>query len=163
MERGFLYDILPFHRRKPYGHLTRGNTHPQTSARSAGRAYTVNMINTRRIRILLADDDPALRSALSLLLETRLHASIVAESYSMENLLDSLKRHHPDIVILDWDLPGKPKIDRIAFLHRAYPALKVVVIGSQPELAEQSLALHADAYISKSEPPEQMVEMLQAM
>ncbi len=130
---------------------------------AAARAYSVDMMNPRKIRILLADDDPALRSALSLLLETRLHASIVAESYNMENLLDSLKRHRPDIVILDMDLPGKPKADRITFLHRAYPALKVVVIGPQPELATHSLALHADAYISKSEPPEQMVEMLQAI
>ncbi len=121
------------------------------------------MMTSRRIRILLADDDPALRSALTLLLETRLHANVVAESQSMETLLDSLKHHRPDIVILDWELPGKPKLDRIAFLHKHYPALKVVVIGSQPETAEQSLALHADAYISKSEPPEQMVEMLQAM
>lgn len=115
------------------------------------------------MRILLADDDPSLRSALSLLLETRLHASIIAESYNMESLLDALRRHRPDVLILDCDLPGKPKADRIAFLHRAYPALKVVMIGSHPELARQSLALHADAYISKTEPPEQMVAMLQTI
>ncbi len=145
------------------GHLTRVKTHPQASAKPAARGYSVAMMNTRKIRILLADDDPALRSALALLLETRLHARIVAESYSMENLMDNLKRHYPDIVILDWDLPGRPATDRIAFLHRNFPSLKVVVIGSQPEMAEQSLSLHADAYISKSEPPEQMVEMLQAI
>jgi two-component system, NarL family, response regulator DesR len=104
-----------------------------------------------------------LRSALALLLETRLNASIVGESYNMENLLNDLKRYRPDIVILDWELPGTPKNDRIAYLHKFYPALKVVIIGTQPEMAEQSLALHADAYISKSEPPEQMVEMLQTI
>ena len=131
--------------------------------KAAARAYSVVKMNTKKIRILLADDDPALRSALALLLETRLNASIVAELYNMENLLGDLKRHRPDIVILDWELPGNPKKDRIAYLHKFYPALKVVVIGSQPEMAEQSLALHADAYISKSEPPEQMVEMLQAI
>ncbi len=120
-------------------------------------------MNTKLIRILLADDDPALRSALALLLETRLHARIVGESYSMDHLLGDIRRHRPDIVILDSDLPGSPLKDRIAYLHKTYPALKVVLIGPQPEPSGISRALQVDAYISKSEPPEQMVEMLQAI
>jgi DNA-binding NarL/FixJ family response regulator len=147
----------------PYGHLTRRKTHLETSVKATCRAYSEDMTNTKKIRILLADDDPALGSALALLLETRLDASIVGESNNMENLLDDLKRYRPDIIILDRDLPGTPQKDRIAYLHKFYPALKVVIIGSQPEMAEQSLALDADAYISKSEPPEQMVEILQAI
>ncbi len=129
----------------------------------AAEAYTVDMKKSRKIRILLADDNSALRSALALLLETRLNASIVGESYSMENLLANLPVSRPDIVILDWELPGTPKDNRIDFLHKIYPDLKVVVIGSQPEIVQQSLAVHADAYISKSEPPEQMVQVLQAI
>ena len=120
-------------------------------------------MKTKKVRILLADDNPALRSALTLLLETRLNARIVGESYSMENLLVSLQSKQPDIVILDWELPGAPKTDRIAILHQAYPSVKIVVIGSQPESAQPFLSVHADAYISRSEPPEQMVQVLQAI
>ena len=117
-------------------------------------------MKTKKIRILLADDNPALRSALALLLETRLNVRIVGESYSMEDLLANLPLKQPDIVILDWDLPGASKTDRIAVLHKAYPSLKVVITSSQPEIAQQALAVHADAYVSKSEPPEQMVRVL---
>lgn len=120
-------------------------------------------MNRKPLRILLADDDPALRSALALLLETRLNASVVGESLSMENLLKDIQRCHPDIVILDWDLPGLPGKDRIATLHRLHPALKVVIIGTQPGTSIQFHGFHADAYISKSEPPEQMVRILQAV
>jgi two-component system response regulator DesR len=120
-------------------------------------------MKTKPIRILLADDDPALLSALALLLETRLNASVVAESPTMESVLENLKRHEIDIVILDWELPGVPKKYRISYLHKMYPALKVVVIGTQPVMSRHSLSLQADAYISKSEPPEQMVAMLQAI
>ncbi len=94
------------------------------------------MKKSRKIRILLADDNSALRSALALLLETRLNANIVGESYSMENLLANLPVSRPDIVILDWELPGTPKDNRIDFLHKIYPDLKVVVIGSQPEIVQ---------------------------
>ena len=120
-------------------------------------------MKTKKIRILLADDNPAIRSALTLLLETRLNAHIIGESYSMEDLLANLPLKQPDIVILDWELPGAPKMDRIAVLHKAYPSLKVVITSSQPEIAQQALAVHADAYVSKSEPPEQMVQVLQAI
>jgi len=120
-------------------------------------------MNTKIIRILLADDDPALRSALALLLETRLNANIVGESTSMETLLSDLQVCQPDVVILDWELPGAPKRDRIKFIHEIDPKLKVVVIGSQPEVTGLSAVLHADAYISKSEPPERMVNALLAI
>jgi DNA-binding NarL/FixJ family response regulator len=121
------------------------------------------MKKLNKVRILLADDNPALRSALALLLETRLNVSIVGESTSMERLLAELPVIKPDIIILDLELPGMPKENRVAFLHKTYPAIKVVVIGSQPENVQQSPAMHADAYISNSEPPEQMVQALQAI
>jgi DNA-binding NarL/FixJ family response regulator len=114
----------------------------------------------KTIRILLADDNPALRSALTLLLETRLNARIVGEAYSMDDLLSNVALTHPDIVILDWELPGAPKWDRVAALHEAVPALKVVITSSRPEVAQKALAAQADAYISKSEPPEQMMQVL---
>jgi DNA-binding NarL/FixJ family response regulator len=124
------------------------------------RAYTEVVMNLKKLRILLADDDPALCSALALLLETRLNAGVVGQSSSMEYVLHDIRRLQPDIIILDSELPGLPRRDRIATLHRMFPALKVIVIGTQPETAQPPLALHADAYISKSEPPEQMVQML---
>ncbi len=127
------------------------------------RAYTVITMNTKRIRILLADDDPALRSALALILETRLNASVVGQSTSMESLLDNLQLDRPDMVILDSDLPGAPKRDRIRFLHTIFPGLKVVLIGPQPEVLGPMAARYADAYISKCEPPEQMVQALRAI
>ena len=120
-------------------------------------------MRTKKVRILLADDNPALRSALSLLLEARLNACIVGESDSMEDLLANLPLKQPDIVILDWELPGVPKADRIAILHKLYPSLKVVITSSQPEIAQQALVVHADAYVSKSEPPEQMVRVLRTI
>jgi DNA-binding NarL/FixJ family response regulator len=129
--------------------------------KEAAEAYTDGVMKTSKIRILLADDNPALRSALALQLETRLNARIVGECDSMENLLSSLQLSQPDIIILDWELPGNPKADRIAILHDAYPSLKVVIIGSQSEISQQFLDVHADAYINRSEPPERMVQVLQ--
>jgi DNA-binding NarL/FixJ family response regulator len=120
-------------------------------------------MRTKSIRILLADDHPALRSALTLLLETRLHARIVGESFCMEDLLVRARRLHPDVVILDGDLPGQPRDGRIAALHAIQPGVKIVVTSSQPGPEQPARSLRADAYISKFEPPDRMVRILQTM
>lgn len=120
-------------------------------------------MNSNLTRILLADDHPGLRSALALLLETRLNAQIVGQAYNMEDLLACMPRVRPGIVILDWDLPGAPEIGRIAALRAAVPSLKIVITSSRPEVEEQALAARADAFICKCEPPEKILYVLQAL
>ena len=114
-------------------------------------------------RILLADDNPAIRSALTLLLETRLNVQIVGEADSMENLLPCVTRLQPDLVILDWELTGKPEKDRVAQLRAFSPTLKVVLTSSRPEIAQQAQAVQADSYVCKSQPPEQVVHVIQTI
>jgi two-component system response regulator MtrA len=58
-------------------------------------------MNLKKLRILLADDDPALCSALTLLLETRLNVRVVGDSSSMEDVFKDIRRHQPDIIILE--------------------------------------------------------------
>jgi DNA-binding NarL/FixJ family response regulator len=120
-------------------------------------------MNSQRTRILLADDNPALRSALRLLLKTRLKAEVVGEAPNMEDLLSCLPRLQPDIVILDWELPGLPSAGRVAALRQAYTPLKVLVTSSRPEVAQLAKEAYADAFVSKSEPPEQLVQILQEL
>jgi DNA-binding NarL/FixJ family response regulator len=118
-------------------------------------------MKSRKIRILLADDNPAIRSSLTLLLETRLNIGEIDEADSMEELPDCLARFLPDILILDWDLSGHPKTAWVAAFRAILPSLKVVVTSSRPEVAQQALAAQADSYVCKCEPPELVVEVIQ--
>jgi DNA-binding NarL/FixJ family response regulator len=118
-------------------------------------------MKTHPPRILLADDNPAIRSALALLLETRLNVCIVGEVDNMENLLDYVTDYHPDIVILDWELPGLPKKERVAALKALHPAPVVVLTSPRPEIAQYARTAHADFFFCKSEPPEQVVRVIE--
>ena len=64
-------------------------------------------------RILLADDNQDLRSALRLLLETRLRLDLVIEARDMEHVLAQVEEARPDCIILDWELPGRPARGRL--------------------------------------------------
>ena len=109
-------------------------------------------------RILLADDNQDARSALALLLETRLGATIVGEAPTMEALLEQAATTRPDVVFLDWELPGKPEADRIIVLRSVAPGAQVIVISARPESA--SLAVEADAFVNKIDTPERILAIL---
>ena len=144
------------------GHLTRGKPILRP-VHKRERALKLIPMKSRKARLLLADDNPAIRSALTLLLETRLQAKIVGEADSMEKLLAGVAISHPDIVILDWELPGALQKDRVAALRAHYPGLLVVVTSSRPEIEQQAQAAQADAYVCTCEQPELAVQVLQTI
>ena len=108
-------------------------------------------------RILLAANNKDLRSALALLLVTRLGANIVGEACTMESLLSKAAISQPDIVLLDWELPGKPEADRIVVVRSVAPTARVIVVSARPESARQ--AAGADAFVIKTDPPERIVDV----
>lgn len=112
-------------------------------------------METKPLRILLADDNRDSRSALGLLLETRLNATIVGEAPTMEILLEKAASTHPDVVLLDWELPGKPETGRIVIIRSVASGVRVIVISARPESAR--LAVEADAFVNKTDPPEHIL------
>ena len=116
-------------------------------------------MNNTMLRILLADNNMASRSALALLLKTRLEATIVGEASTMENVLEQAIVTRPDALLLDWELPGKPEADRIVVLRSVTPRTRIVVISVRPESASQ--AIGADAFVNKTDPPERLLAVLE--
>jgi DNA-binding NarL/FixJ family response regulator len=111
-------------------------------------------------RFLLADDNSDLRSALRLMLETRLNAPLVFEAVDHAQLIDQSLAHRPDCLILDWELRGFADHSCLDALHDLLPDLKIIVISARPEAAAAAAAARADAFICKTDPP---IEILNAI
>jgi DNA-binding NarL/FixJ family response regulator len=112
-------------------------------------------------RILLADDNPEIRSALRLFLETRLDLELITEARDMEHVLAQVEDSQPDCIILDWELPGRPTRERVSVLRTLNPSLKVIVISARPEVREQVLAEGADGFVSKTDSPHFVFKTIQ--
>jgi DNA-binding NarL/FixJ family response regulator len=112
-------------------------------------------MKAKTLKILLADNNRDARSALALLLETRLGASIVGEAATMDALLKQASETHPDVVLLDWELPGKPEADRIVAIRSVIPGTRVIVVSARPEFETQTA--EADAFINKTDTPEHIL------
>jgi DNA-binding NarL/FixJ family response regulator len=111
------------------------------------------------MNILLADDQPKVRSALKFLLEQDPRLKVVGEVAEAKELLLAVRTSCPDVVLLDWELPGLSASCTLDAL-RACARLAVVALSGRPEARQAALAAGADAFVSKGEPPENLLTAL---
>ena len=112
------------------------------------------------MKILLADDQPQVRSALRLLLEQKTKAQIVAEVETMQDLLVSTPTQPPEIILLDWELPGFASAGGLAAIRSAYSLARIVAMSSQPQARQPALQAGADYFVCKGDPPEKLLGAL---
>ena len=109
------------------------------------------------MRVLLADKQSKVRFALAALLEQQAHITIVGEVQDSAGLLDQVKHYRPDLVLLDWSLPGRDAVDVLVHLHKTHPDLSIIVMSGRPEMSQLAIAAGADAFVSKAEPPDRLL------
>ena len=115
------------------------------------------------MRVLLADDQPQVRSALRLLLDHEPVFMVVGEAANTTDLKTQIMVTQPDILLLDWELPGQAVTDLLPTLRIEYPSLSIIALSGQLEAHQAALAAGVDAFISKGHPPEQLVAALHTM
>jgi DNA-binding NarL/FixJ family response regulator len=122
------------------------------------------------MRVFLADDQPKVRSALRLLLEQEPGLCVVGEAAEAEDVLAQLKATRPDLMLLDWELPGLSPANSVrsgkqllSVLHVFYPNLRVIALSGRPEACQAALAAGVDAFVSKGDPPERLLATLRMM
>jgi DNA-binding NarL/FixJ family response regulator len=113
------------------------------------------------MHILLADNQGEVRSALRFLLEQEPGMWVVGEAAEAEALLAQEAAVQPDLVLLDWELPGSQPTDLLAAL-RVRRRTIVIALSGRPEARQQALNAGVDAFVSKGEPPERLLATLYA-
>ena len=114
------------------------------------------------MRVLVADDHPQVRSALGLLLAYEPQIQVVGEAAYAEDLLQQLHQTKPDLLLLDWELPGLPAVNLLQAVRLACPGLLIIALSGRPESYHDALLAGVDEFISKGHPPEQVLAILRA-
>jgi DNA-binding NarL/FixJ family response regulator len=115
------------------------------------------------MRVLLADNHPQVRSALHLLLEENAGVNVIGEAGTSWDLLWQLNSLRPDLILLDWELPGTKAVDLTKILRVQYPELKIFALSSHLNFRRESLDAGACDFICKSEPPEKLMRALELL
>jgi DNA-binding NarL/FixJ family response regulator len=112
------------------------------------------------MRVIVADDQIEVRSAIKLLLEEKAGIQVVGEAPNTETLLQLVTTVQPDVVILDWELAESKPGEAMNTLSDSKPHLSVIVLSSRPQVRNSALKAGARIFVCKSDPPESLLKAL---
>ena len=112
------------------------------------------------IRLLLADDQALVRGALSALLSLESDLDVVAEVGSGPEVLPAVARHHPDVALLDVEMPGMDGITTCAAVRQAFPDTRVLVVTTfgRPGFLHRAMKAGASGFVVKDTPAAQLAD-----
>jgi len=105
----------------------------------------------KSIRILLADDHTLVRAGIRALLEKLPGVEVAGEASDGREVMDLIKAHQPDVVLMDISMPGLNGLQALARITRDFPHVRVIILSMHPndEYVLQALKSGASGYLLK--------------
>ena len=115
----------------------------------------------RPVSALIIDDEPHVRVVFRLLLK-QLGIQTVWEAGDGASALEQASAHHPEVVLLDINLPQVGGLEVLAKLKAAHPSMPVIIVSSQSTMKTviQTRELGAEAYVLKHAPKAEVLQMI---
>jgi two-component system response regulator DesR len=112
------------------------------------------------IRLLLADDQALVRGALAALLDLEADLEVVAEVGRGDEVVDAAREHHPDVALLDVEMPGLDGIAATQALHAVMPDVRVLIVTTfgRPGYLRRALQCGAAGFVVKDTPARQLAD-----
>jgi DNA-binding NarL/FixJ family response regulator len=115
------------------------------------------------MQILIADDQPRARQSLKALLATWPRVDGVREACSGQEAVLSVEEALPDVVVMDARMPDMDGVAATRVIKERWPRVKVVVWSMYPEYEAEARLAGADAFVTKGEPPQQLLSRIAAV
>jgi two-component system LytT family response regulator len=111
------------------------------------------------IRTLIVDDEPLAREGMRLLLGRVADVEIVGEAGDGQAAIDAIRRLHPDLALLDVQMPGLTGFDVVDEVAGEHLPL-IVFVTAYDEYALKAFDVHAFDYLVKPVHPDRLIEAL---
>lgn len=117
------------------------------------------------IRILLADDHPVLRQGVRALAADEGDLEFVAEASSGLETIDEFRKHRPDVVLIDLQMPDMNGIDAMIAIRNEFPDARFIVLTTYAGDVQIARALKAGAraYLLKSLLRRELLDTIRAV
>ncbi len=120
------------------------------------------MMDDDAIRVIYADDDPALLEGISGLIAPDSRIRIVGTATGGRGVLHLLELHRADVVLLDVEMPDLDGVETVRIISERYPEVKIVMFTAfevESRLAE-AFSAGAISFLTKDMEPQEIADAL---
>jgi len=111
-------------------------------------------------RIVIVDDHPTTREGLRAVISREPDLMVCGEAENARQAMDAVQKLAPDLVLMDITMPGKGGLELVKDFKALHPELAILVVSMREEYAERMLRAGAGGFITKQEPPEELVKAI---
>lgn len=117
------------------------------------------------MRIALVDDHPLFRSGIRTILSSQPDFDVVAEASDARQAYQVAESAHPELMVIDLNLPGVDGLSVTREVLRRVPQIKVLILSMYTDEMHAARALAAGAlgYAMKTQPGEELMEAVRCV
>jgi two-component system response regulator DesR len=114
------------------------------------------------IRLLIADDQELIRSALAVLLGLQVDFEVVASVGRGDEVAAAARAHQPDVALLDIEMPGIDGLAAAGVLAQELPQCRSLILTTfgRPGYLRRAMESGAYGFVVKDAPPEQLADAI---
>ncbi len=119
----------------------------------------------RTVRVVIADDDPLVRSAVAAMLTSDSSYSVVGNAADGEEVLLQVREHKPDVLLLDLSMPRKAGLEALRDLGDAVGGMKTIVLTVAADRRQtlEALQLGASGILMKVHAGDHLLDAMEAV
>lgn len=117
------------------------------------------------IQVLVVDDLRLVRAGLSSLFASEQNIQVMGQAGRGEEAVLLCKKNRPDVVLMDFTMPGIGGLEATHRIHRYDPTIKIIIIcvDAAEILPSQISQVGAAGYVTKSTEPEQLIHAVKTV
>ena len=117
------------------------------------------------IRILTVDDHPLIRQGIASLVAVQPDMTLVGEASNGRDAIQQFRAHHPDVTLMDLQMPEMNGIDAIIAIRDDFPEARIIVLTTYVGDVQilRALKAGARAYLLKNLLHKELLETIRAV
>ena len=117
------------------------------------------------ISVLAVDDHPLLRKGISALVNAEADMKLVAEASTGVEAIKQFKLHHPDITLMDLQMPDMSGIEATIAIRQEFPEARIIILTTYDGDVQVVRALKAGArgYLLKAKVNQELLEAIRSV
>jgi len=117
------------------------------------------------VRVLIADDQEAIRRRVSAIIASQANLEVCAEAADGNEAVDKAQKSNPDLIVLDITMPGINGLDAARKIKEFAPDTPILIltVHKSGQLIEEAQKIGVSGYVTKAEAGQHLLKAVDAV